>query len=205
MKDKLRISLPIIVEGRYDKIKVRSVADARVFTTDGFRVFNAVEKRALFKKLAQKSRIIVLTDPDGAGRMIRGHLRGALPADRVINLYVPETAGKEKRKKEPSKAGLLGVEGTDADILRAILAPYADGGEPAPGAGLTKADLYSDGLSGKKGSAERRAALARALDLPAEMSANALLEAINTVCSADDYRRALDSINEKGTNDEQKE
>ena len=198
MNGKLKISLPIIVEGRYDKIKVESVAEARVFTTDGFRIFNAAEKRALFRKMAEKSRIIVLTDPDGAGRMIRSHLRGILPKDRLIDLYVPETAGKEKRKDAPSKSGLLGVEGTDAAKLREILAPYEDGAGPLPGAGLTKADLYADGLSGGKNSAVLRAALARALGLPAEMSASSLLEAINAVCTEEDYRRALETVKSAG-------
>ncbi|MBQ7161178.1 MAG: toprim domain-containing protein, partial [Clostridia bacterium] len=89
MKDKLKISLPIIVEGRYDKIKIESVAEARVLTTDGFGIFNAAEKRALFRRLAEKGPVILLTDPDGAGRLIRSHLRGVLPPDRIIDLYVP--------------------------------------------------------------------------------------------------------------------
>ena len=197
MKERLKISLPIIVEGRYDKIKVQSVADARIFTTDGFGIFNAVEKRALFLRLAEKSKIILLTDPDGAGRLIRSHLKGVLPAGRVINLYVPETEGKEKRKKSPSKSGLLGVEGTDPDKLREILAPYADGAEPLSGAGITRADFYADGLSGKQGSAALRAELARALGLPAEMSSGALLEAVNIICTADDYRREINRLTKK--------
>ena len=197
MSEKLKISLPIVVEGRYDKIKVQSIADARVFTTDGFGIFNAAEKRALLMRLAEKSRIILLTDPDGAGRLIRSHLKGVLPADRVINLYVPETKGKEKRKKSPSKSGLVGVEGTDADTLRGILAPYADGADPVPVAGITRADFYADGLTGKPGSVALRAELARALGLPAEMSSGALLEAVNIICTAEDYRREINRLTKK--------
>ena len=203
MRERLKISLPIVVEGRYDKIKVQSIADARVITTEGFRIFNAAGKRALLLRLAEKSRLILLTDPDGAGRMIRGHLRGVLPPDRLIDLYVPAVRGKEKRKKAPSGAGVLGVEGTDADTLYELLLPYADGGEPQKSAGITKADMYADGLSGGRGSTGRRARLARSLGLPEEMSANALLEAINMICTEDGYRRAVndldleDDLNEK--------
>ncbi len=202
MTEKLKLSLPVIVEGRYDKIKIESVAEARVFTTDGFGIFNASEKRALLRRMAEKTKIIILTDPDGAGRLIRSRLRGSLPADRVIDLYVPEVKGREKRKKVPSKAGLLGVEGTDAEKLREILAPYADGAEPCRGAGVTKADFYADGLSGKRGAAGRRAELARTLGLPAEMSANALIAAVNLVCTPEDYRLAAARLNDKGTENE---
>lgn len=200
MKDKLKISLPIIVEGRYDKIKIESIAEARVLTTDGFGIFNAAEKRALFRRLAEKGPVILLTDPDGAGRLIRSHLRGVLPPDRIIDLYVPEVKGKERRKKEPSGSGLLGVEGTDADRLRALLAPFADGGTVRAGERITKADLYADGLSGGKGSAEKRARLARILDLPAEMSANSLIAAINLICAPGDYRRAVETLNKEEEN-----
>ena len=189
--EKLTVRLPVIVEGRYDKNKLSSVIDANIITTEGFGIFNSAEKRALLLKLAEKSKIIVLTDPDGAGLLIRSHLRGILPPERMINLYVPEKQGKEKRKKAPSKSGLLGVEGTEADKLRALFAPFADDGSPEPGAGLTKADFFADGLSGGPGSAALRAALARELGFPSNMSSGALLEAINTVCTLGKYRAAV--------------
>ena len=195
--EKIKINMPVICEGRYDKIKLQSILDARIVTTDGFAIFNAEEKRALLRKMAEKTPLLVLTDPDGAGRLIRSHLRGILPPDRVIHLYVPETPGKEKRKKAPSKEGLLGVEGIDADLLRGLFAPYADGAEARSesSANVTKSRFYEDGFSGSEGASERRAALARELSLPSSMSANALIEAINLTCTADDYLRAVAAIN----------
>lgn len=191
--EKLKLSMPVICEGRYDKIKLQSILDAHIITTDGFGIFNAEEKRALLLRLAERTRVIVLTDPDGAGRVIRSHLRGVLPPDRVIHLYIPETQGKERRKKTPSKEGLLGVEGMEADLLRRLFAPYADGAASArtEAANVTKARFYADGLSGADGAAARRERLARALGLPASMSANALIEAINLTCTEADYADAL--------------
>ena len=119
--DKLNIALPIIVEGKYDKIKILSIANACVIATDGFGVFNNKERIAVIKRLAEKSRIIVLTDSDGAGKMIRSHITSAIPKDRLIQLYTPQIKGKERRKAEASKEGFLGVEGTEADILNTLL------------------------------------------------------------------------------------
>ena len=203
MSGKLKIALPIIVEGRYDAIKLKSIADANIITTDGFGIFNAAEKRALLRRLAETGPVIVLTDPDGAGLLSRSQSSGILPPDRVIHLYVPEREGKEKRKKAPSKSGLVGVEGSDADLLRELLAPYADdaSGSGSERASVTKSDLYADGLSGADGSAEKRAALARELGLPSNMSANALVAAINMICTPGEYRVAVDKINHQGEND----
>ncbi len=189
---KPRIDRPVIVEGRYDKIKLDSLFDADVFTTDGFGIFNQREKMALFARLAQERGILVLTDADGAGRLIRSRISGCLPKDRVTHLYTPAIEGKEKRKSAPSKAGLLGVEGMEKERLLAIFAPYfTDAPRIERGEPVTKADLYADGLSGAHGSAERRAALARKMDLPREMSANALLAAINLLYDRDAYREIL--------------
>lgn len=117
----LTISRPIIVEGKYDKIKVASVAHAVIVQTDGFGIFKNDERAALIRRLAEKNGVIVLTDSDAAGMTIRNYIKNILPADKIINLYTPEVFGKEKRKKAPSKAGLLGVEGTDAEKLREVL------------------------------------------------------------------------------------
>ena len=127
--EKLKIDLPIIVEGKYDKIKISSVADACIIQTDGFGVFKSSEKLALIRSLSQKSRIIVMTDSDGAGKLIRSHITSAIPQDRLIQLYVPQVKGKEKRKTQSGAEGFLGVEGTDADVIRNLLLPYAVGSE----------------------------------------------------------------------------
>lgn len=187
--EKLKINLPIIVEGKYDKIKIRSIADACVITTDGFGVFKNSERLALIRELAKKSKIILLTDSDGAGKVIRSHVTSAIPKDRLIQLYTPQTEGKEKRKAQASKEGFLGVEGTDADILRSILAPFAEGvstdGETREE--ISKADMYAAGLTGGEGSAEKRDALAVSLGLPRQMTPNALTAALNVLMTREEF------------------
>ena len=115
--DKIKLSLPVIVEGKYDKIKLLSVADATVITTDGFGVFNNTEKRAVIRRLSENG-VILLCDSDGAGKLIRSHLSGIIPPDKIYQLYVPQIKGKEKRKQKASAEGFLGVEGISSDILR---------------------------------------------------------------------------------------
>lgn len=193
----LTISRPIIVEGKYDKIKVASVAHAVIVQTDGFGIFKNDERAALIRRLAEKNGVIVLTDSDAAGMTIRNYIKNILPADKIINLYTPEVCGKEKRKKAPSKAGLLGVEGTDAEKLREVLRPYSDGGEPTGGARVTKAELYALGLCGGKNSAEKRKALLRELSLPQTLSANAMLEAVSLTVSSEKWEEAISKISAK--------
>ncbi len=190
--DRLRIPLPIVVEGRYDKIKLASIAEANILTTDGFSLFNDREKRALLRRMARDG-IIVLTDPDGGGKQIRSFLSSLLGGERVYHLHIPAVPGKEARKRTAGRAGLLGVEGADPDVLRALLAPFA-GGAPADRAALTKADLFADGLSGGEGSAERRRALATRLGLPPDLTPNALLAAVNLLCTEEEYRAALSEV-----------
>ena len=190
--ERLRIPLPIVVEGRYDKIKIASIAEAEILTTDGFSLFNDREKRALLRRMARDG-IIVLTDPDGGGKQIRTFLSALLGEGKVYHLHVPAVAGKEARKRTAGRAGLLGVEGADPDVLRALLAPFA-GGAPAARAALTKADLFADGLSGGEGSAERRRALAVRLGLPPDLTPNALLAAVNLLCTEEEYRAALSEV-----------
>ena len=185
--EKLKIDLPIIVEGKYDKIKISSVADACIIQTDGFGVFKNSEKLALIRSLAQKSRIIVMTDSDGAGKLIRSHITSAIPKDRLVQLYVPQVKGKEKRKTQSSAEGYLGVEGTDVDVIRNLLLPYAVGAEALTRGGVTKTDLFSAGLSGGQDSAQKRDELAARLGLPRQMTANALLAAINVLMSRDEF------------------
>lgn len=190
----LEISRPIIVEGKYDKIKLSSVVRANIITTNGFGIFSAAEKAALIRRLAEPRGVIVLTDSDGAGLVIRNYIKSLLPPDKVINIYIPQVKGKERRKTAPSKAGLLGVEGIDAAWFETALAPFADGPAPRKMA-LSKADFYALGLSGGATSAERRRRLARALSLPDNLSANALLEAVNLLVTEEEFSAALERLN----------
>ena len=184
MAEKLKLTRAVLVEGRYDKIALENLLDATILTTEGFGIFKNTEKKALLRRIAQTRGIIVLMDSDGGGRQIRAYLTGLLPKNGVSHLYIPPVEGKEKRKAHRSRAGLLGVEGTDADTLRRLFAPYAatdvDGGtgSVAVPATYTKADLFDRGLLGGEGSAARRRALESRLGLP-EMPSNALLDAIN--------------------------
>ena len=184
--DKLKLSLPVIVEGKYDRIALSAVADAHIVTTDGFGIFNSREKRALISRIS-KNGIIVMCDSDSAGGVIRAHLSGIVPKDKLYQLYVPCIKGKERRKQAPSKEGLLGVEGMSAEILRERLLALAEihpeilGGEAVLREEITKGDLYEYGLSGGENAAEKRDVLAAKAGLPSGMTAKALLAALNTV------------------------
>ena len=189
MMDRLKIAFPVIVEGKYDRLRLDSVIEAQVLTTDGFGLFRKNEKAALIRALAAKSKIIVLTDSDGAGKVIRSHISSLVPKDRLIQLYIPKIVGKEKRKAAPSAEGTLGVEGMERELLRELFAPYVDANAVAAleANPLSKTDFYIDGLSGGEGSAERRDALAAKLGLPDGMTANALLAALRVICSYEEY------------------
>ncbi len=189
----LEISRPIIVEGKYDKIKLSCIVKANIITTDGFGIFSKEEKNLLIRRLGEARGVIVLTDSDGAGLVIRNHLRNLLPKEKVIHIYTPQIKGKEKRKDAPSKEGFLGVEGMELDWLTKALEPFADGGVPDR-MELTKADLYALGLSGREDSEKRRKALAAALKLPTNLSANALLEAIRMLITKEEFEKALEEI-----------
>lgn len=195
---KLRVDIPIAVEGKYDKIKLCSIIDANIVTTDGFGIFSSAEKTALIRRIAEPRGIIVLTDSDGAGLVIRNYFRSILPKDKLIHLYTPEIAGKERRKRAPSKAGFLGVEGMEAEMLRKLFEPFAVNSDNSYNIftnkqQVTKADFFADGLSGGEGSVERRNRLAAALGLPSGLSANALLAAVNMLCSRDEYTRIVNN------------
>ncbi|MBO4869694.1 MAG: DUF4093 domain-containing protein [Clostridia bacterium] len=178
---KLRLSLPVIVEGRYDRIKLDSLLDTLIITTEGFGLFNDPEKREYIKKVCRDG-VIVATDSDGAGNMIRAHLRGLLPPESIINVYIPQVKGKEKRKSAPSAEGFLGVEGTDAKTLYELFLPYAGG--QIKRCTLDRGRLYSLGLSGGENSAEKRAQLCRIAGLPQNITAKALWQAIETTYDA---------------------
>ena len=185
----LNIPYPIIVEGKYDRLRLLSVCQATVLTTDGFGIFKKNEKLSLFRALGEKTPVIVLTDSDGAGKLIRSHLSSAIPKDRIIQLYIPKIKGKEKRKDTPSAEGTLGVEGMERELLYSLLAPFEDK-EAAlrltenP---LSKTDLYIDGLTGAEDSALKRDRLAVSLGLPEGMTPNALLAALKILMSYEEY------------------
>lgn len=195
--EKLIIEYPIIVEGKYDKIKLSSILDANIITTEGFGIFSKSEKLSLIRKLAEHAGIIVMTDSDGAGTQIRGHISSAVPKEKLIHLYIPRVDGKEKRKKTPSKAGTVGVEGIDADTLRAIFAPFSSNSgvkKRESGEMVSKADFFEDGLTGINGAAEKRNKLAKSLDLPPDMTPNALLAAINIIMDRSEYKKAVKNM-----------
>lgn len=191
-----RIDRPILVEGKYDKITLTSLFDATVLVTGGFSVFNNKEKQALLRRVASERGLLVLTDSDGGGKQIRSFLSGILPREKITMLYIPKIEGKEKRKSAPSKGGLLGVEGMSREVLFKILAPYFTDAEhtPSDGKRITKVDLFCDGLSGSDNSSERRAILARFLSLPDDMSANALLEALNLLFTYEEYQNTVKAL-----------
>ena len=193
MDKKLRIPYPIIVEGKYDRLRVLCVCDATVLTTDGFGIFKKQEKLSLFRSLGEKTPVIVLTDSDGAGKLIRSHLTTAIRPERLIQLYIPRIEGKEKRKARPSAEGTLGVEGMEQQLLYDLLSPFEDGEAEQRIAEnpLSKTDFYIDGLTGASDSASRRDALAVSLGLPPKMTSNALLAALKILLSYDEYLGAV--------------
>lgn len=196
MTEKLKIIKPIIVEGKYDKIRLLSVVDADVITTDGFGIFNSDEKDKMIRRIAEKNGIIVLTDSDGGGLVIRNHFASILPKDKVSHVYIPEIKGKEKRKPKASKEGLLGVEGIDCEKLRDVLEPFSEKNAESVKSGkkITKTNLFSDGISGGTGSAEKRKKLCAKAGLPTNISSNAMLDALNMLYTYDEYKELIKDI-----------
>ena len=195
----IRIKEAIIVEGRYDVNKLKQLVDTIVIETGGFSIFNNKEKLQLIRQIAQQRGILILTDSDGAGFVIRNYLKGAIPTERVRHAYIPQIEGKERRKSKGSKEGTLGVEGVPDQVIldslyRAgvtVITDSAPAHQP-----ITKADFYAWGLSGGKGSAVRRQKLLKALHLPSHMTANALLEFINAVADYEQVKELLQCIDE---------
>ena len=194
--EKIKISRAVIVEGCYDKIKLESVIDSLIVPTDGFGVFKSDEKKAFLQKLAEKKGLIVLTDSDGAGLVIRNYINSVIPKDRVIHLYVPKIYGKERRKIAPSKEGTLGVEGMKVPLLRELFAPFEDGVgfDSSDFEEITKADLFADGFSGGANSKDLRIKLQRELGLPENISSNALIRAINLLGGRKTYEKTKEGI-----------
>ena len=191
MMQKMKIPLPIIVEGRYDKSTLTSIFDCTVISVGGFGIFNSKEKQALLRKICA-SGAIILTDSDGGGVQIRSFLSGILPKDKIHHAYIPRVEGKEKRKTKAGKAGLLGVEGMSRETLEKVLAPFIDDGGRVEFLSrngekmLTKVDFFEHGLTGSDNSSARRDAICREIGLPVGMTPNALLEAMNLLYSYDE-------------------
>lgn len=194
----IRIREVIVVEGRYDKNTLSQVVDATIFETSGFGIFRDRELLLLLRRLAQARGLIIFTDPDGAGFLIRNYLRGALDPKLVRHAYVPDVAGKEKRKSFPSKEGKLGVEGMRPEVLIEALrragATFEGEDTPAMLGDITKLDLYELGLSGGVGSASRRTALCRQLNLPERLSANALVDVLRLLMDRESLAELVRSL-----------
>ena len=193
----LKIREAIVVEGRYDKNTLSQVVDTLVLETAGFGIFHNPEQMALLRKAAEKRGLIVLTDSDGAGFVIRNRIKGAIPQQYVKHAYIPDVYGKEKRKKQGGKEGKLGVEGMPPTVLEQVLRRAGatfleeDASETQAVPPLTKADLFAAGLTGGTDSAARRLDLLKRLELPEHMSANALLAVLNGCYTREELEKIL--------------
>ncbi len=196
----MRVKEAIIVEGVYDKIKLDSILEANVITTEGFKIFKDREKIKYIKMLAEKTGIVVLTDSDRAGFLIRNYIKNTVGTKGVKQAFIPDIKGKEKRKDAPSKEGLLGVEGVDKEIILSALlnAGCTVDGEniDVPTRLVTVNDLYHDGFTGGEDSREKRTRLAAALGLPKRISTRALISAINTLCGYEMYEKIKGEIDQ---------
>ena len=189
--DKKKLRQAVVVEGKYDRNTLLQLVDTAVFATNGFADMKDPALLRLLRHAAQTTGLIILTDSDGAGFLIRNTLKGMLPKEGVLHAYIPDIPGKERRKAAPGKEGLLGVEGMRPEIILQALrdagGEFEDSCEQPTREPITKQDFFALGLSGKPDSAARRGALLKELDLPAHMSANALLQAVNTLFSREEF------------------
>ena len=189
--DKKKLRQAVVVEGKYDRNTLLQLVDTAVFATNGFADMKDPALLRLLRHAAQTTGLIILTDSDGAGFLIRNTLKGMLPKEGVLHAYIPDIPGKERRKAAPGKEGLLGVEGMRPEIILQALrdagGEFEDSCEQPTREPITKQDFFALGLSGKPDSAARRGVLLKELDLPAHMSANALLQAVNTLFSREEF------------------
>lgn len=193
----VKIREAIVVEGRYDKNTLSQIVDAPILETSGFGIFKDKQQMALLRQVAEKRGLIVFTDSDGAGFVIRNHLKSAIPGKFLKHAYIPDIPGKEKRKSAPGKEGKLGVEGMSREIILEALrraGATIEGEEAPPACGITKQDLMELGLSGGPGAGARRLALLKKLNLPEHMSANALLQALNLLYSLEELTTTVKAM-----------
>ncbi len=192
--EKLRIDKPIIVEGRYDKNKLSSFIDGVIIVTDGFSVYGDEELKAYIRKCAADTGIIILTDSDSAGFRIRGYIKGICPEGEIINVYIPDVFGKEKRKDAPSKEGKLGVEGISVKMLRDAFERAGVFSNERKSAGLTNADLFDAGLTGRPDSKAKRQALYKKLSLPSRTTPNGLLDILNAGFTREEFDKLIKEL-----------
>ena len=193
----IRIREAIVVEGRYDKNTLSQIVDAPILETSGFGIFKDKEQMALLRQVAQRRGLIVFTDSDGAGFVIRNHIKSAIPGKYLKHAYIPDVYGKERRKVSPGKEGKLGVEGMSREILLDALRKAGatiEGEQTAPERGITKQDLMAMGLSGGPDASVKRLALLKKLKLPERMSANAMLQALNLLITHEELKNIMESL-----------
>ena len=193
----VKIQEAIVVEGRYDKNTLAQIVDAPILETAGFGIFKDKKQMALLRQVAQKRGLIVFTDSDGAGFVIRNHIKSAIAGKYLKHAYIPDILGKERRKAAPGKEGKLGVEGMTREIILEALRKAGatiEGEEAAPAHQITKQDLMELGLSGGADASAKRLALLKKLNLPEHMSANAMLQALNLLYSLEELQEILKSI-----------
>ena len=196
----IKLDRAVIVEGKYDKITLSNFISAEIITTDGFRIFKDKEKTAMIKRIAEKRGIIILTDSDSAGFVIRGYLNGIVPQDRMVNVFVPQIKGKERRKTAESAEGYLGVEGLNEEIIEKALKKAGigiKGSAPESKDRITTAELYKVGFLGRENSRGKREALMKKLELPKGMSTKQLLTALNAIYSKEEFLKVLEEFYEK--------
>lgn len=192
----IKIDKVIIVEGRYDKIKLSSMIDGIIIETEGFGIFKDKDKQKLIRKLAETKGIAILTDSDSAGFVIRNFITSIVPKEYITNVYIPDIYGKEKRKDSPSKEGKLGVEGVSAEILKEAFKKAGIGvsqSETNERKKITLNDFFDDGLTGDTQSKRKRTDLFKKLDLPERMSTKAMLDILNTFITYDEYKKLVES------------
>ena len=198
----IKIKQAVIVEGKYDKIRLESLIDATIIQTDGFAIFKDKEKQQLIRRLAEKNGILILTDSDSAGFRIRSFLGGSIPKENVIHAYIPDVLGKERRKDAPSKEGKIGVEGMRTQALVQALGKagvlYEESEEPKKKVEMI--DLYEDGLSGGENSQAKKSALLKSLDLPERLSTSSFLQLINTFMTYEEYKSAVEECRKEWEN-----
>lgn len=193
----IKINEAVIVEGKYDKIKLSAVLDTVIIETDGFAIFKDKEKQRLIRFLSEKRGIIIMTDSDSAGFKIRNFLNGITKSENIKNVYMPDIYGKEKRKTEASKEGKLGVEGMKTEVIMSALTKagvFCTQNDKDESQEITRTDFFEDGVSGRDNSSEIRKALAKELELPERISASSLLKIINTYMTYDEYKTAISRI-----------
>ncbi|HBC26962.1 MAG TPA: DUF4093 domain-containing protein [Ruminococcaceae bacterium] len=198
----IKVKEAVIVEGKYDKIKLSSIIDGLIIETHGFRIFSDKKQMEFIRRMADTRGILILTDSDSAGFLIRHYLSACIDPAKIRHAYIPDILGREKRKKGPSSEGKLGVEGIPKERLiealrRAGVGESSPEPEQPPKRQVTKADLYADGLTGAQDSAQKRKLLLRALDLPEHLSTNALLQVLNGIMNFEEYRETVETLFQK--------